>query len=280
MARSQFQNLQNYLRPYWFDLAIGTTALLAANILGTYIPSLIRVAVDGLGKVQSIDTSQIMNYVWLIVGLSSIMWIIRMTSRVWIFGIGRKVEFSLKQQIFEHLLKLPPSYFSNNSAGETISIVTSDVENIRRLMGFALLSIINSVFVYSLTLPAMLSIDPMLTVLSISVYPIMLVIVQSFSGQLRDEQMEVQEELSQVSSLLQEDLNGMALIKTYAQEQNERDAFARLNDRLLDANLRMAKSRNILFPLLGGIASISFLVLIWFGVVVFFGCFFFLVVRN
>ena len=265
MARSQVQNLQNYLRPYWFDLAIGTTALLAANILGTYIPSLIRVAVDGLGKVQSIDTSQIMNYVWLIVGLSSIMWIIRMTSRVWIFGIGRKVEFSLKQQIFEHLLKLPPSYFSNNSAGETISIVTSDVENIRRLMGFALLSIINSVFVYSLTLPAMLSIDPMLTVLSISVYPIMLVIVQSFSGQLRDEQMEVQEELSQVSSLLQEDLNGMALIKTYAQEQNERDAFARLNDRLLDANLRMAKSRNILFPLLGGIASISFLVLIWFG---------------
>ena len=265
MARSQFQNLQNYLRPYWFDLAIGTIALLVANILGTYIPSLIRVAVDGLGKAQSIDTSQIMNYVWLIVGLSSIMWIIRMTSRVWIFGIGRKVEFSLKQQIFEHLLKLPPSYFSNNSAGETISIVTSDVENIRRLMGFALLSIINSVFVYSLTLPAMLSIDPMLTFLSISVYPIMLVIVQRFSGQLRDEQMEVQEELSQVSSLLQEDLNGMALIKTYAQEQNERDAFDRLNDRLLDANLRMAKSRNILFPLLGGIASISFLVLIWFG---------------
>jgi ATP-binding cassette subfamily B multidrug efflux pump len=265
MARSQFQNLQNYLRPYWFDLAIGTVALLIANILGTYIPSLIRVAVDGLGKAQSIDTSQLMNYVWLIVGLSSVMWAIRMASRVWIFGIGRKVEFSLKQQIFEHLLKLPPSYFSNNSAGETISIVTSDVENIRRLMGFALLSIINSVFVYCLTLPAMLSIDPMLTILSISVYPIMLVIVQRFSGQLRDEQMEVQEELSQVSSLLQEDLNGMALIKTYAQEQNERDAFNRLNDRLLDANLRMAKSRNILFPLLGGIASISFLVLIWFG---------------
>jgi len=188
-----------------------------------------------------------------------------MTSRVWIFGIGRKIEYSLKQQIFEHLLKLPPSYFANNSAGETISIVTSDVENIRRLMGFALLSIINSVFVYSLTLPAMVAIDPMLTLLSVSIYPIMLVIVQRFSGQLRDEQLEVQEELSNVSSLLQEDLNGMALIKTYAQEENERGAFGKLNDRLLDANLKMARSRNILFPLLGGIASISFLVLIWFG---------------
>ena len=82
---------------------------------------------------------------------------------------------------------------------------------------------------------------------------------------MRDEQLQVQEQLSQVSSLLQEDLNGMALIKTYAQEKNERDAFGNLSDRLLEANLRMARSRNILFPLLGGIASISFLVLIWFG---------------
>ncbi len=265
MARSQFQNLKNYLRPYWSDLAIGTVALLVANMLGTYIPWLIRSAVDDLGKISAIDINHVMHYVWMIIGLSSLMWGIRMTSRVWIFGIGRKIEYSLKQQIFEHLLKLPPSYFANNSAGETISIVTSDVENIRRLMGFALLSIINSVFVYSLTLPAMITIDPMLTLLAVSVYPIMLVIVQRFSGQLRDEQLEVQEELSNVSSLLQEDLNGMALIKTYAQEETERGAFGKLNDRLLDANLRMARSRNILFPLLGGIASISFLVLIWFG---------------
>ncbi|MEA5477238.1 ABC transporter ATP-binding protein [Pseudanabaena galeata UHCC 0370] len=265
MARSQFKNLTNYLRPFWSDLAIGTVALLLANMLGTYIPWLIRVAVDDLSKIQAMDSQNLMHYVWLIIGLSSLMWVIRMVSRVWIFGIGRKIEYSLKQQIFEHLLKLPPTYFANNSAGETISIVTSDVENIRRLMGFALLSIINSVFVYSLTLPAMIAIDPMLTLLSVSVYPIMLVIVQRFSGQLRDEQLEVQEELSNVSSLLQEDLNGMALIKTYAQEENERGAFGKLNDRLLDANLRMARSRNILFPLLGGIASISFLVLIWFG---------------
>ena len=265
MARSQFQNLKDYLRPYWSDLAVGTVALLLANVLGTYIPWLIRTAVDDLSKLQAADLSHSMQYVWLIIGLSSVMWVIRMTSRVWIFGIGRKIEYSLKQQIFEHLLKLAPSYFANNPAGETISIVTSDVENIRRLMGFALLSIINSVFVYSFTMPAMIAIDPMLTLLSVSVYPIMLVIVQRFSGQLRDEQVEVQEELSKVSSLLQEDLNGMALIKTYAQEHNERKAFNKLSDRLLDANLRMARSRNILFPLLGGIASISFLVLVWFG---------------
>lgn len=277
MARSPLHNLIQYLKPHYGPLALGTVALFLANALGTYIPWLIKVAVDGLkefdlakdainlGLMGQNLMGQTMNYVWLIIGLSSLMWIVRIMSRIWIFGIGRSVEFDLKQRVFEHLLILPPSYFARKSAGEVISIVTSDVENVRRLMGFALLSIINSIFVYSMTIPAMLLIDPMLTLAAISVYPLMLLLVKSFGSQLRDEQMHVQEQLAEVSTLLQEDLNGIALIKTYAQEQNERKAFDKLNEVLFDANLALAKSRNVLFPLLGGIASVSFLVLVWFG---------------
>ncbi|MEE3715431.1 ABC transporter ATP-binding protein [Tumidithrix elongata RA019] len=263
MARSQFKQLQTYMRPFYGDLALGTIALFLVNALGTYIPWLIKDAVDKLSKVFTMD--QVMHFVWLILGLASIMWVIRMASRMWLFGVGRQVEYLLKQQVFEHLLKLPSSYFSKHPTGEIISIVTSDIENIRRMLGFATLSLINTVFAYAMTLPAMLAIDVKLSILSLSVYPLMFAIVKFFSGQLRDQQFKVQEELSEISSLLQEDLNGMALIKTYAQEENERVAFNLLNQRLLDANLILAKTRNFLFPLLGGIASISFLTLLWFG---------------
>jgi ATP-binding cassette, subfamily B, multidrug efflux pump len=263
MARSQFKQLQTYMRPFYGDLALGTLALFLVNGLGTYIPWLIRDAVGSLSKVFTMD--QVMHFVWLILGLASVMWGIRMASRMWLFGVGRQVEYLLKQQIFEHLLKLAPSYFSKHPAGEIISIVTSDIENIRRMLGFATLSLINTVFAYAMTLPAMLAIDVKLSLISLSVYPLMFAIVKSFSGKLRDQQLKVQEELSEISSLLQEDLNGMALIKTYAQEENERTAFNLLNHRLLDANLILAKTRNFLFPLLGGIASISFLTLLWFG---------------
>ena len=61
MARSQFENLKSYLRPYWSDLAVGTIALLLANILGTYIPSLIRGAVDDLSKISAADFQHLMN---------------------------------------------------------------------------------------------------------------------------------------------------------------------------------------------------------------------------
>jgi ATP-binding cassette, subfamily B, multidrug efflux pump len=263
MARSQLQKLNDYLRPHYRDLKLGVIALFAVNAIGTYIPWLIREAIDELAI--TFTTERIVRDVGIVIVLASVMWVIRMASRMWLFGLGRQVEFDLKQKLFTHLLKLSPSYFSNNSAGNLISIATSDVENIRRLLGFAVLSLINTLFAYVMTLPLMLLIDIKLSLLSLAVYPLMFMVVQTFSGQLRDQQQLVQEELATMSSLLQEDLNGMALIKTYAQEANERRAFHQLNQKLLDANIKLARTRNFLFPALGGIASVSLLMLLWVG---------------
>ena len=263
MAQSRLQKLGAYLRPHWKRTALGIFALLLVNALGVYIPLLIRNIINKLQVTFSFD--QVWGYVVLIFILSCVTWVIRMVSRVTLFGVGRQVEFDLKQKIFQHLLKLEPSYFAANTAGDLINRATSDVDNIRRLVGFAVLSIANTAFAYLLTLPVMLSINVQLTLVGIGVYPFILVLVQLFSGKLRDQQQEVQEELSNISELIQEDMSGMALIKIYAQEQNERSAFRRLNQQLLDANLVLAKTRNTLFPLIQGIASFSLLLLLWLG---------------
>ncbi len=264
MAKTRrLAKLAAYLRPHWRDTALGIFALLTVNGLGVYIPLLIRSAVDKLAAAFSF--SQLLYYVVPIVLLTSAMWLIRMASRIWIFGVGRQVEFELKQKIFEHLLKLEPSYFVTNTAGDLISRATNDVDNIRRLLGFAVLSLANTIFAYILTLPVMLSISADLTFLSLAVYPLMFLLVHLYSDRLRNEQLQVQDRLSQLSDLIQEDISGIALIKIYAQEENERRAFAGKNQQLLQANLKLAKSRNTLFPLIGGLANISSLVIILFG---------------
>ncbi|PSN77868.1 hypothetical protein C8B47_19800, partial [filamentous cyanobacterium CCP4] len=130
---------------------------------------------------------------------------------------------------------------------------------------FAILSLANTLFAYALTVPVMLSINVRLTLISLIVYPLMLVLVQSFSDRLRNEQLAVQERISDLSDLIQEDMSGISLIKIYAQEDNERRAFNRRNTSLLDANLKLARTRNTLFPLLGGLASISLLVILATG---------------
>lgn len=263
MKQSRLQKLLNYLRPHWKTSALGILALFIVNALGVYIPILIRDVVDNLQVALNFET--VSGQVILIFVLASIMWGIRMISRIVIFGVGRQVEFDLKQKIFNHLLTLEPSYFSESTVGDLINRATSDVDNIRRLLGFAVLSIANTIFAYGLTLPVMLALNLKLTLLSISVYPLMLVLVQVFSGKLRDEQMLVQEKLSKISDLIQEDMSGISLIKIYAQEQNEQKAFASDNQELYEANLELAKTRNLLFPILGGIASFSFLILLAVG---------------
>ncbi|MDZ7967846.1 MAG: ABC transporter ATP-binding protein [Nostoc sp. DedSLP03] len=264
MAKSRrIAKLSAYLRPHWQEASLGILALLSVNALGVYIPWLIRAGVDKLSTTFS--WNQILHYVVVIVLLSSAMWLMRMASRIWLFGVGRQVEFDLKQRIFEHLLKLEPGYFASTTAGDLISRATSDVENIKRLLGFAVLSLANTMFAYALTLPVMLTISVDLTLAALAVYPFMLLLVSLFSDRLRKQQAKVQEQLSDISELIQEDISGIALIKIYAQEANERRAFAQKNQQLLTANLELAKLRNTLFPLIGGLANISSLVIIWLG---------------
>jgi ATP-binding cassette subfamily B protein len=264
MARpSRLRKLGEYLRPHWRKAALGIGALFIVNLLGMYIPLQIRDAIDRLQA--SFDFNQVLYYVILVLVLASVMWVMRMASRIWLFGVGRQVEFDLKQKIFTHLLRLEPSYFAINTVGDLINRATSDVDNIRRLLGFAVLSLANMLFAYGLTLPVMLAIDWKLSLLSLAVYPLMMIVVVLSSNQLRQQQQDVQEELSNISELIQEDMSGISLVKIYAQEENERRAFHRLNQQLLDANLTLAKTRTILFSSLRGLASISLLIVLWFG---------------
>jgi ATP-binding cassette, subfamily B, multidrug efflux pump len=260
---SRFQKLLNYLNPYKWQVAQGIFALFIVNALSVYIPLSIRTGIDTLKT--SATSDYLTQLAIAIVGLTSIMWVVRMTSRILIFGVGRQVQSTMKQNIFEQILRLEPGYFAIVTVGDLINRFTSDVENIMRLVGFAVLSTANIIFAYSLTLPAMLYINVKLTLMALAVYPLMLITVQLFSGQLRDQQVVVQESISDLSELIQEDMSGISLIKIYAQEETERKAFRKKNQELFKANLKLAESRNTIFPIIQGLASISLLVLLWQG---------------
>jgi ATP-binding cassette subfamily B multidrug efflux pump len=264
MTNSNLQKLGEYLRPYWRQVALGVFALLLVNAIGIYIPLLIR---DSIDKLQdALSFSQLSIYVIGIMALATVMWLIRIYSRVVLFGVGRQIEFDLKKRIFEHILTLEPGYFATQSSGDLISRATNDVDNIRRLVGFALLSIANTVFAYGLTLPVMLAIHLPLSLIAISVYPLMVIAVVQFSKKIGFFQMKVQQKLSELSELVQEDVSGIALIKIYAQEEHERQAFTKRNQELLKNNLDLAKTRNLLFPVIEAISYVSLILLLSSGV--------------
>ena len=252
-----------YLRPHRKAVLLGALALVVVNVLSVSIPLLVRRVIDDLQ--DGFALRDLLHGAALIVVLATVMGGVRLISRMLVFGVGRQVEADLKQQIFDHLLKQEPGWVQATGSGEVISRATSDVENVRRLLGFAVLSLTNTALAYALTLPAMLAIDPWLSLAAVGLYPLMLMVVRLFGGRMMRQQRRQQEALASLSDLIQEDLSGISAIKIYGQEATEQTAFAGRNRVYRDAALNLARTRSTLFPLLEGISSISLLILLALG---------------
>ena len=263
MGAIRLDLILRYLRPHRKVVMVGVAALVVVNLLSVSIPLLVRRVIDDLQ--DGFALQDVLTQAALIVALATLMGAARLYSRMLVFGVGRQVEADLKQQIFDHLLKQEPGWVQTTGSGEVISRATSDVENVRKLLGFAVLSLTNTVLAYALTLPAMLSIDAWLTLAAVGLYPLMLMVVRLFGGRMMRQQRRQQEALASLSDLIQEDLSGISAIKIYGQESTEQAAFAGRNRIYRDAALNLARTRSTLFPLLEGISSISLLLLLALG---------------
>ncbi|MCP9889797.1 ABC transporter ATP-binding protein [Cyanobium sp. Aljojuca 7D2] len=263
MGAIRLDLIGRYLRPHRKVVLQGMVALVVVNLLSVSIPLLVRRVIDDLQ--DGFALQDVLAQAALIVALATVMGAVRLYSRMLVFGVGRQVEADLKQQIFDHLLRQEPGWVQTTGSGEVISRATSDVENVRRLLGFAVLSLTNTVLAYALTLPAMLAIDPWLSLAAVGLYPLMLMVVRLFGGRMMRQQRRQQEALASLSDLIQEDLSGISAIKIYGQESTEQAAFAGRNRMYRDAALGLARTRSTLFPLLEGISSISLLLLLALG---------------
>ena len=263
MAAFRLDLIGRYLRPHRKTVLLGAIALVVVNMLSVTIPLEVRRVIDELQSGFALQ--DVLRQAGWIVLLATTMGVVRLISRQLVFGVGRQVEVELRQRLFDHMLLQEPGWVQETGSGEVISRATSDVENVRRLLGFAVLSLTNTALAYAFTLPAMLAIDPGLTVAAIALYPVMLGTVRLFGGRMMRQQRRQQEQLAGLSDLIQEDLSGIAAIKIYGQEAQEQEAFEQRNLNYRDAAIRLARTRSTLFPLLEGISSISLLLLLALG---------------
>ncbi len=263
MKNLKLKVIFKYLKPYKKEFLYGGIALLVVNILSILIPLEVKNIIDQLK--DGFSSSYVISKSLLLMFLATCMGLIRLFSRQIVFGIGRKVEVNLRQKLFDHLLIQDPDWIQKKGSGDIISRATSDVENIRRLLGFTVLSLCNIVLAYSLTIPSMLSINKALTVAALMIFPMILVIVSLFGGRMVSQRKIQQESLSKLSDLIQEDLSGISAIKIYAQEEVEKKEFNNYNKVYRNSAIKLARTASTLFPLLQGISSISLLILLGLG---------------
>ncbi|MEO8900698.1 MAG: ABC transporter ATP-binding protein [Polyangiaceae bacterium] len=191
--------------------------------------------------------------------------IVRVLSRVVIFNAGRIAEYELRREILERLLKLGPSFYRTMSTGEIMSRVTNDLVQVRLLLGFGILNIINTGFALVSALAVTIPISPKLTLASLLTLPFVLLITRGFSKHFYTRTRDNQDALGKMSARVLSSIAGMRVIRSFALEAEEIAAFEKTNQAYLEKSLALARLRGALGPILQATMSIGVLVVFWYG---------------
>ncbi|HXG53208.1 MAG TPA: ABC transporter ATP-binding protein [candidate division Zixibacteria bacterium] len=252
-----------YLRRYRARYLLGALCLVATTTLVMWIPWWMREAVRAIehgGPLRDVAF-----YAGLIGAAAVAQGIVRTWSRALIFNAGRNVEYDLRNDLFAHLQKLPPSFYHSQRTGDLMSRVINDISAVRVMLGPGILNFVNAPLYYVYALALMFSIDARMTLAALAPFPLLIFAVRRFRGRILKSSLEVQQQMSVLSSHVQENLSGMHVVKAHAQEAHQTQRFVELNDVYQEKSLELARMRGIITPVMQGVNGLTVLVVIWYG---------------
>lgn len=263
------RRLWSYLARYRMRYVAGCLCLFLTASLAMAIPVLLKSAVDSIAPGGGIDVAGGARsagfYAGLVIVIAIAQGFVRTFSRFVIFNVGRDVEYDLRNDLFRHLERLPWQFYQTRPTGDLMSRLVNDISAVRMLLGPGVLNLLNTPVYYLYAVTIMVSIDPLLTFAALAPYPIMLLVVKRYSRRLMEGTLRVQEGLADMSSLIQENVSGIHVVKAYVREEHEIARFRDLNARFRDVSLELGRARGIITPVIRSVSALGILVVLWLG---------------
>ncbi len=207
-------------------------------------------------------------------GASAALWVlgaslgaavVRVLSRVTVFSAGRNVEYDLRAELLRKLHELGPSFYRRVPTGDIMSRATNDLAQVRLLLGFGALNVVASTFAFASALSVMVSLSGRLTMVSLATLPALWIVTRRFSRTMFRANREAQEAVGAMSDRVLASLSGVRVVRSFALEEAEARAFEVQNRAYLEKNLRLARVRGALGPIMGSIASAGVVIVFWYG---------------
>jgi len=247
-------------------LALGFLSLVGTNGFSLAIPWLLKQAIDALRSLAPVVAHGIVvRDAVLIIVFAVLQAVIRTWSRIFIFDAARNVEYSLRRDLFTQLTRLDPPFYRRHPTGDVMSRLTNDLTAVRALYGPGVLNLLNTALVYSTALVLLLHLSPRLTLLALIPYPLLMGAARGASRHIHRASRAIQEQLGTMSTAIQEDLAGIAVIKHYTLEESRQAAFRAVNDEYLDRALALVRVRGALMPLFAMLGGVGTLIVLWAG---------------
>jgi ATP-binding cassette subfamily B protein len=252
-----------YAARYRKRYIIGIACLATGTSCSLAIPWTIKRAIDALE--HDAASAPIGWFVAIIAVLAVANGVVRLGSRFAIIGAAQRIEFDIRNDMYRGMQALSPSAIATQGTGDLMTRASSDVAAAKQLVGFGSLSLVSTSLAYTGALAAMLAVDPWLTLWAMSPYPVLVLLAKRFNATVHERTEAQQEQLGVLSSVVQEHFAGMAVVRAYAMERAACDTFARANAEYLRRGLALGRVSSSFSPLMGLIAGLGTLIVLWAG---------------
>ena len=251
-------------------LAIGTVFIIIANLFALYPAEFVRKAFDAvilsMNTGNSSNTSEILiKYGSLIVLFAILKGIFMYCMRQTIIVISRKIEYDLKNEIYQQYQALSISFYKKNKTGDLMNRISEDVSRVRMYLGPALMYAINIFILFLLVISKMLSISTTLTFFVLLPLPILAVSVYFVSSTMNKRSEKVQAQLSDITTVAQETFSGIKIIKSFSNEENALEVFMNSCKSYTKRQLELVKIEALFFPLIISMIGVSSVLTVYIG---------------
>nr|WP_279342568.1 ABC transporter ATP-binding protein [Geotalea sp. SG265] len=237
---------------------------MGTNTFALLIPWLLKLAIDSL-EMPGISGHGPAWYAALIMVAALLQGVIRIFSRTTLLNAGRRIEYMIREDLYAKLLELDLPFFSRERTGDIMSRLANDLTNVRMLLGFGMLNVINTAIVYLAALSLMGHISVQLTLFAIIPFPLTIFVVKRMSATMFRRSQIVQEELSRLTSKVEENVSAATVIKSYCREYAETAAFASISSSYLESNMAMARVRGAMIPIMAASGAMGTLIVLFVG---------------
>jgi ATP-binding cassette subfamily B protein len=261
---NQLKTVLPYVHRYWKGLSAGLLFVALSNAAPIATPWLIGVGIDAT-QAAGATTRQIAWYAVLIVVINIANGVARFGMRQKLNGISRRIENDLRDDFFAHLVRLDATFYGSTRTGDLMSRATNDTQAVRMAVGPGIMYLVNTLITTALSLVFMLRYSPKLT--AIAIVPLFLLpFVMIYFGRVIHKQFDrIQDQFGTLSTMVQENLSGVRIVRAYVQEDAQATEFDTLNRAYMQQNMDLARTSSVFHPLLTILTGFGLLAVVWYG---------------
>jgi len=259
------RKLLSYVLRYKASGLLSIFMVLITTVLFLLCPYLFGYAIDhGINKG---DKQVIYKMALALLGIQTLRLLLVIAQSYNIQAIGQKVMLDMRMELFNHVQSLPLYFFDKNPVGRIVTRLTNDIAAIGELFSAGVIVVIGDIFIIVGIFVAMFMLNLKLALITLSVFPIIIVIALWFGNRMKNSFREIRRKLARINTYLNENITGMKVIQLFNREKKNYDKFDEINDDYLKEQVKYIRYFAVFQPVINMISALAIGLVLWYGAI-------------